>query len=295
MHIKCGDISPIEYENLGKSSAAWICHVCGFPNFSTSFGSTESILSTENSFSALSDEETNPSDTSDNIESCDDTSSSSDSETAKKPSTGQPKQKPKFKRLTVLSINCRGLKSKRKQRDLRSVIEQENPDIICGNESHLDGDYHSSEIFPSNYDIFRKDRNRYGGGVFLGVRKDMLAMEEECLQTDCETVWVKIIFAGKQPLYVGSFYRPTNEDPSPLEELDKAVRKLTSKNSLPNILLCGDFNTPDINWDNNSMKKSPQYGKKLNQTLLDLVNDNMLTQMQHEPSRGDNILDLVFK
>ena len=57
VHIKCGDISPIEYENLGKSSAAWICHVCGFPNFSTSFGSTESILRTENSFSALSDEE----------------------------------------------------------------------------------------------------------------------------------------------------------------------------------------------------------------------------------------------
>ena len=148
VHIKCGDISPIEYENLGKSSAAWICHVCGFLNFSTSFGSTESILSTEHSFSALSDEETNPSDTSDNIESCDDTSSSSDSETAKKPSIGQLKQKPKFIRLKLLSINCRGLKSKRKQRDLRSVIEQENPDIICGNESHLDGDYHSSEIFP---------------------------------------------------------------------------------------------------------------------------------------------------
>ena len=32
----------------------------------------------------------------------------------------------------------------------------------------------------------------------------------------------------------------------------------------------------------------------LNQTLLDLANDNMLTQVQHEPTRGENILDLVF-
>jgi endonuclease/exonuclease/phosphatase (EEP) superfamily protein YafD len=51
--------------------------------------------------------------------------------------------------------------------------------------------------------------------------------------------------------YVRSFYRPTNDEPKPLEELDKALRKLTSKNSLPNIILGGDFNTPDINWNTN--------------------------------------------
>ncbi|XP_072042992.1 uncharacterized protein [Amphiura filiformis] len=38
----------------------------------------------------------------------------------------------------------------------------------------------------------------------------------------------------------------------------------------------------------------PQYGKRLNQTLIDLANDNMLVQMQHIPTRGENILDLVF-
>ena len=299
VHIKCGDVSPIEYENLGKSSATWICHVCGFANFSTSFGSTESILSTENSFLALSDEETEPAniDSSDHIASDIADNSNSSIDMTSETSSEEPKRKPKFRKLKLLSINCRGLKSKRKQRDLRSVIEQEDPDIICGNESHIDGNYHSSEIFPNNYDIFRNDRDKYGGGVFLGVRSDMLAMEEESLRTDCESVWGKIIFAGKQPLYVGSFYRPTNCDPKPLEELDRAVRKLTGKNSLPNIILCGDFNTPSINWDNNSIIKGqngPQYGKKLNQTLLDLANDNMLTQVQHEPTQGENILDLVF-
>ena len=111
------------------------------------------------------------------------------------------------------------------------------------------------------------------------------------------TIWVKILFAGKQPMYIGSFYRPTNRDPKPLIELGKAVEKLTSKNRLPNIILCGDFNTPDINWTTYSMMtghNKPQYGKELNQTLLDLVNDNMLSQMQHAPIRGDNILDLCF-
>ena len=99
-------------------------------------------------------------------------------------------------------------------------------------------------------------------------------MEEDSLQTDCESICVKIIFAGKQPLYVGSMYRPTDEDTKALEELDKALKKLTSRNSLPNIILTGDFNTPDINWTTKSIiegKNKPQYGKKLSQLLLDVV------------------------
>ena len=33
---------------------------------------------------------------------------------------------------------------------------------------------------------------------------------------------------------------------------------------------------------------------KLNQTLLDTANDNMLSQLQRTPTRGDKVLDLVF-
>ena len=70
-------------------------------------------------------------------------------------------------------------------------------------------------------------------------------MQEESMETDCEAVWIKIIFAGKQPLFVGSFYRPTNADPKSLVNLDEAVKKLTSKTMLPNIILAGDINTPE--------------------------------------------------
>ena len=82
------------------------------------------------------------------------------------------------------------------------LIEQEDPDIICGCESHIDSTYFNSELFPETHDVFRKDRNRYGGGVFIGVKRDLLAMQEESLEADCEAIWIKIIFAGKQPLFV---------------------------------------------------------------------------------------------
>ena len=127
-----------------------------------------------NSFSPLSEEnENNPHcDESNHDENSFDSSSSNsdtDSSTDSQHSRDEPVSKPKFRRLKPLSISCRGLKSKKKQRDLHSVIQQEEPDIICGNESHVDGNYHTSEIFPDNYDIFRNDRNRYGGGVFIGL------------------------------------------------------------------------------------------------------------------------------
>ncbi len=123
-------------------------------------------------------------------------------------------------------------------------MEQEDPDIMCGCESHVDESYHTSELFPSNYNIYRKDRNvRHGGGVFIGLKKDLLGMEEDSFQTDCEAIWVtvkqsgsKIIFAGKQPLYVGSVYRPTDDDVKPLEELDKALKNLTTKNTAKHLI-----------------------------------------------------------
>ncbi|XP_072028193.1 uncharacterized protein [Amphiura filiformis] len=208
-----------------------------------------------------------------------------------------PQRRPKFRKLRLLNVNCRGIKSKRKQHDLQAVIEQEDPDIICGTESHIDSNYFTSEIFPDTHEIFRKDRNRFGGGVFIGVKKDLLAMQEENMDTDCEAIWVKILFAGKQPLYVGCFYRPTDRDPIPLTKLDEAVKKLTGKSALPNIILTGDFNTPDIDWENGTIvtgENKPQYGRHLNQTMINLANDNMLSQVQRIPTRGENILDLVF-
>ena len=42
------------------------------------------------------------------------------------------------------------------------------------------------------------------------------------------------------------------------------------------------------------MKPNPQYGKEINKKLIDIVNENELTQVVREPTRGNNILDLIF-
>ena len=40
-------------------------------------------------------------------------------------------------------------------------------DIILGTESHLDDPIKNSEIFPGHYQIYHKNRNIHGGGVFI--------------------------------------------------------------------------------------------------------------------------------
>ena len=40
------------------------------------------------------------------------------------------------------------------------------PDFICGAESWLNSSIKNGEIFPTSFNVFRKDRETIGGGVF---------------------------------------------------------------------------------------------------------------------------------
>ncbi|CAC5358528.1 unnamed protein product [Mytilus coruscus] len=67
----------------------------------------------------------------------------------------------------------------------------------------------------------------------------------------------------------------------------------TSQN-LPNIILGGDFNLPHINRQTTTVNPNPQYGKALNEKLIEISNNNDLNQMVNEPTRGQNTPDLLM-
>jgi hypothetical protein len=83
----------------------------------------------------------------------------------------------------------------------------------------------------------------------LLVGDTILASPVNDLDTGCEIVWARIEIANKKPLYIGSIYRtPSKDDPEIINQLHESVSKLTCKKDdvLPNIIINGDFNTPDI-------------------------------------------------
>ena len=95
-------------------------------------------------------------------------------------------------------------------------------------------------------------------------------------------------------MYIASFYRPTNEDPQPLISLNELLSKLSQNGALPIIILGDDLNLPSIDWLNQVVKLSPQYGYRVNRLMLDTVKKHGLQQHDEEPTRLDNILDLLL-
>jgi hypothetical protein len=154
-------------------------------------------------------------------------------------------------------------------------------------------------ILPNNsgYEIVNRKDNKLGaGGVLITLRSDLIATPLKELDTSCEVVWIKLEINKSKPLYIGSFYRtPSKDDPDVINKLHESILKLTCKHTvLPNIILTGDVNVPDIIWDNMSIRNNPNYSLQLNNTMIDFVNANYLSQLTDQPTRNDNILDLTL-
>ncbi len=88
-------------------------------------------------------------------------------------------------------------------------IGKYNPDIIIGTETHLDSSVNSSELFPSNYSVIRKDRHfdNSKGGVLIAMKDYLIGTHRTELDTKCETVWVtiKIHYKDQRMSLLGHF------------------------------------------------------------------------------------------
>jgi hypothetical protein len=156
----------ISYNEIANDSAiAWDCIMCGCPNYSTLCYSL--IFSTSNHYSVLSDTSLASPTPSNNIRPIH--ASTPDRKRNRRTKENAP--------LRILNVNFQSIKGKQGQ--VWNLIDSTNPDIIVGTETS------NSQIFPSGYNIFRKDRNCGGGGVLIAVKDIFIATSVLELQTDC--------------------------------------------------------------------------------------------------------------
>ena len=57
-----------------------------------------------------------------------------------------------------------------------------------------------------------------------------------------------------------------------------------------NMVVAGDLNLPSIKWSNLSSNSNPQYGKHINDEMINIVKDHSLHQTVTEHTRCENIL-----
>ena len=201
-HQECMGMSDAVFKGL--KNVSWECLQCGLPNFSSCIFDT-TFLETSNSFTSLNDTNTDS-----EISFSQPTATSSPRHPRQKNNSDNHPEGRFDLPMRILVVNCQSIKSPGKKALLQNMIDSTQADIIIGTESWLDGSIKSSEVFPSNFKAYRRDRTTgIHGGVFVLVSEQYQSNEPEELKTDnCEVVWSKIKIKGVQDLYVGAFYKP---------------------------------------------------------------------------------------
>jgi len=303
-HANCQSIGDETYDRLSDSRHVWVCTTCGLPNYATTLLESLNSLSDTNSFACLENDQA-PDSPSVIMSQSQNTSIGSsildktpNSKTKKPNATSTPKTtkntpKPsqiKAERISILNINCRSINNKIP--DFQQVLSQTKPDVVVCTETWLKPDIATSEIFnDDSYMVVRDDRTSgKGGGVLLAISKRITCEEQPDLKTDCNIVWAKLNVKGTKSIYVSAFYKPHENDEHSLNELWESMKKIPS-DSITWIL--GDFNMPDFDWPQNTIKENCKF-KTMYENFMDNLTHFNLDQMVKIPTREKNTLDLLL-
>ena len=91
-------------------------------------------------------------------------------------------------KLKFLSLNCCSLRSNTKKAMFLALVDEHNPDVIEGSESHLDQSFFTSEI-----SIMCLGKIvLWVVVVSLCIKKCLNVVEEPSLDAEAELIWVKI-------------------------------------------------------------------------------------------------------
>ena len=192
--------------------------------------------------------------------------------------------------LKFVSININSIRSK--TLELLAFLDFHQPHIVAIQETKIDGSIATSELFPESfpYNVYRKDRNLRGGGVMLLVHKDISHMPIMELETNSESVWVKVFdhCLSFYSHYVASWYRQpggTSEDFQLFRDQLDHIRNQHKGKKLPSVHVLGDFNFRDIDWPDRLNKSGSALSQSEGQMLIDIMNDHGLEQLVHFPTR----------
>ncbi|CAJ0962937.1 unnamed protein product [Ranitomeya imitator] len=189
--------------------------------------------------------------------------------------------------LNCMLANARSLRNK--MEELEAEISTGNFDIVGITETWLDESYDWA-VNLQGYSLFRKDRkNRRGGGVCLYVKSCLKSTLREDISEgneDVESIWVEI-HGGKNgnKILIGVCYKPPNITETMESLLLKQIDEAATHNE---VLVMGDFNYPDINWESETCETH-----KGNRFLL-ITKKNYLSQLVQNPTRGAALLDLIL-
>lgn len=181
---------------------------------------------------------------------------------------------------------------------LEEIGTEYNSVLICITESHLRNEIRDAEIKMEGYEMYRADRanNRKKGGVVIYTRND-IAKHTQMLATGSNgEVEYVILYINKWKILLCSVYRPPRCQSENMLEVLKTIESEARKLGAPEptILINGDFNFPDIQWNETMIYGGTTSDRVQANALFTMMDNLMLKQIIRIPTRGDNILDLFL-
>ena len=194
--------------------------------------------------------------------------------------------------FSTLHFNIRSINNSEHQAELFAHLEVHRPDLLALSETWLDASTKHLSI-PGYEEVSRRDRPGHPGhglnhgGIALYCRTcSGLAVAHVGDSEVAERSW-HILHAHDGPFLIGLWYRP------PRSELDHITTLAAEMNKfLPmcvGCILIGDMNVWHKRWLRHSPSTSPE-----GRCLHDICADFGLQQVVRQPTRGENLLDLVL-
>ena len=148
------------------------------------------------------------------------------------------------------------------------------------------------------YKMYRNDRKgKRGGGSILYISDDLDHRECRPLndQNFESSSWCWINEEGGKKILVGSIYKSTSSTQDNNKALLELLKKADDIAGDNRVLIMGDFNVPNIDWDDKNLKAG---AKPFESLMLDCIDDCYLNQHVRDPTRlrneQESTLDLIF-
>lgn len=174
------------------------------------------------------------------------------------------------------------------------------PDVICVTEfapKFTVTPIQESELQIECYNLYTNiDCFKRGVLIYTSKILDTNPVDMKALADFDENVWVEIKLREQDKLLIGCVYRSPNSSASNNVSVMNGLQKICEQRRYSHILICGDFNMPEIDWEKETTSTSEQH---VAYTFLECTKDCYLVQHVREPThyRGDqksNVLDLIF-
>ena len=207
-----------------------------------------------------------------------------------------------FSYLSCLYTNADCLLSK--FNEFKEKILKENPHIFSIVETALQSAPLSPRYCPDDflaipgYQMIRQDNEKdIKGGILIYIRDDIIVTENKHLNKLSEDVkeckWLEIQLSGETIIFC-TIYRKGKSGAVNNKLLNTCINKASQL--YEKILICGDLNFPEINWQTFEVDAGPYSAPS---QFLECINNNYLMQHVSEPTRRrgkdkPSLIDLII-